>query len=127
MKKSALALLLLFCSTLGQAKDKPTRDEFNRRVHISASHLFPDCGGGGTNVSCGSQLHADALMNGMKLELTGRTPRIEKKNSIILPGAYPEKLIVDLGIADNQVIYQEYDVLLPDNTVWRCYVSGISE
>jgi hypothetical protein len=123
MKKFVAVLFLLLCSTLGQAKDKPTPAEYNIKVHISATHMRSVCGGG----FCSLLLYADAVLNGKKIELAGNALVIQKNSSLIGPGDYSLHLTKDIHNQDSSVFSQLYDLLLPDGLVWHCYTSGISE
>ncbi|MFY9855225.1 MAG: hypothetical protein WAK26_15240 [Terracidiphilus sp.] len=116
-------MLLLLCSTLAQAKDKPTPADYNIKVHISATHMLPTCDGPG----CGFLLYASAVLNGKKVELAGVNVIIEKTYSLIRPGDYSLKLTKDIHNQDSSVFLQSYDLLLSDGLVWHCYTSGISE
>ena len=124
MRKFAALLFLLLCSTLAWSADKPNPTEYPIKVHISASHMLPTCEGPG----CGFLLYADAIGNGKKIELSGSAENIIKHQSVlIIPGDYQASITKDIHNADSTVIRQEYDLLLPDGTVWKCSTSGISE
>jgi hypothetical protein len=137
MMRVFLAALLLFaCSTslslgqktrFGQKVEPPNPADFTLKVHISASHIRQRCSGGGNQVYCGDRLDADAMLNGKKLELSGTPISIQKHGAVIIPGDYSAHLTQDIHNADSSAIYREYDLLLPDNTVWHCSITGISE
>jgi hypothetical protein len=97
------------------------------KVHISGARIRPDCSQPGSLVTCSDRLYAEALLNGKKLELKGSAEIIKHNSTIIVPGDYQARLTKDIHNADSSVIAQEYDVLLPDNTVWHCVTTGISE
>ena len=75
----------------------------------------------------GQALYADAILNGKKLELQGNPIGIQRSWALIIPGDYPARLTKDIHNADSTAIFQEYEILLPDGTVWPCVSSGVSE
>lgn len=74
-------------------------------------------------------LHADAVLNQQKIELTGDfiyTPGFFKVG--LVPGDYSARLLkVARKDAAAPPLYDEYELILPDRTVWRCSVTGIFE
>lgn len=95
------------------------------KMHISASHIRPDCFD--AQPACSAGLFADATVNGKKLELQG-TASIEKHGFVLLvPCDYQARLAKDVHLAGDAVIGQGYEVLLPDGVVWHCALSGITE
>jgi hypothetical protein len=136
MRIFVAALLLFACSAssslgqktrFGQKVEPPNPADFTLKVHISASHIRQGCASYGTQVVCIDRLGADAIVNGKKLELIGAFISVQKHNAMIVPGDYSAHLTQDIHNADSSAIYQEYDLLLPDNTVWHSSVSGFSE
>jgi hypothetical protein len=136
MRKFVAVLFLLLWSTspihgqkarLGQKSETLNPADFTLKVHISATHIRPYCAELGTQVRCGDALYADAILNGRKLEFKGSAELIKHSSVLILPGDYQARLTKDIHNAGSAVIDQEFDILLPDNTVWHCLVSGISE
>ena len=135
-----VALAFCFCSLamqsqktrLGQALPhaKPG-DVFPIKVHISGLHYRSEYRSGYGNGYIGSIdyqdiLYADAVLNGEKIELRGdrEVPSYYYK----LPrGDYQARLVKDPHKMGDTPIFQEYEVVLPDRTVWRCTVTGISE
>lgn len=137
MRSLAGVLLLLLCcvsSTNGQKTrlsdeaEKPKAVkvvDYPVKMHISASHIRPDCSG--PTPACSVGLFADATVNGKKLELQG-TASIEKHGfALLVPGDYQARLAKDVHLAGDAVIGQGYEVLLPDGVVWHCTLSGITE
>ncbi len=136
MKKFVAVLFLMFCASsliygqktrYGQAPETPkttaaggTNDNLIK-VHIFATHIRNFCD------KCIDQLLADALLNGKKIELTGFAKNISGRSVLIIPGDYHARLTKDLHNSDSTEIRQEFDLLLPDGTVWKCFTSGISE
>jgi hypothetical protein len=111
----------------GQATEKPNPAEYPVKVHVSAAHLRHSCAGFGTNVSCSKELYADAIVNGKKIELSSEGVTFKKDIMLIAPGDYQAKPTKDNHNSDSTLFSQGYDLLLPDNTVMHCVVSGISE
>jgi hypothetical protein len=66
-------------------------------------------------------------LNGKKIELGGANVIFKKNVMLIIPGDYQVKLTKDNNSADGTLFNQEYDLLLPDGTVWKCFTFGISE
>ncbi|MGA3011336.1 MAG: hypothetical protein ABSD72_13850 [Terracidiphilus sp.] len=136
MRKFLAVLILFLCSTslihgqktrYGQdaeaSKTVATNGTNNNfiKVHVSATRIRSFCG------NCVDELFADALLNGKKIELAGPARNISGRSVLIIPGDYQARLTKNLHNADSTVVRQEFDLLLPDGTVWHCYTSGISE
>jgi hypothetical protein len=130
MRQLVVALSLLLISTsliygqktrFGQTPEKPNPADYVIKVHISATHIRNFCD------HCVDVLLTDALLNGKKIELTGSAMNISGRSVLIIPGDYQARLTKDIHNTDSTVIRQEYDLLLPDGTVWNCFTSGISE
>jgi hypothetical protein len=111
---------------MGQGPPKPIASSV--KVHITASHIRDHC----TDTfkgqsSCVNGLYADAILDGKKVELFG-ADEIDKRDTVLIaPGDYHAQLTKDVHNADSTLTHQEYNLLLPDGTVWHCVVSGISE
>jgi hypothetical protein len=137
MSKLLTVLLLTLClapflsgqeTRFGKALPKrPNPADFPIKVHVSASHVRHSCEGGFTKVSCNYGLYVDAVLNGKKLELLGTTDTEKYHFFLLIPGDYQARITLDLPLTDDAVISREYDVLLPDDTLWHCVLSGISE
>jgi hypothetical protein len=121
MKNFVAVLCLLLCSTLAWSADKSNSSESTLTVHISAMHIRSYCD------HCLDVLIADTLLNGKKIELSGSAKIISGRSVLFIPGDYQARLTKDIHDADIAVFRQEYEVLLPDGSVWHCYTSGISE
>lgn len=136
MRKFVLALCLLLCSTssiygqktrYGQDTEIPKAPKKSNpadsaiKVHVSATHIRSLC------ANCNPELFADVILNGKKFELEGIFPNVKHELMLLVPGDYPVRLKKDIHNADSTAIHQEYDLLLPDGTVWHCVTSGISE
>ena len=136
MRKFVAVLFVLLCSTpliygqktrFGQTPEKPDPADYAIKVHISATHLRNICIQPGASVTCSIGLYADAVLNGKKLELSGVMVTFQKARVLVVPGDYPAKLTIDGQNPDTAWFGQEYDLLLPDGTIWHCYTAGISE
>jgi hypothetical protein len=132
VKRTLVALLFCFCSLamhgqkmrLGQALPhaKPG-DNFPIKVHISGIHYRAEYIGAGQTEDV---IYADAIMNGKKVELRG--DREVPFQYYKLPmGDYQARLLKDSPKVDDAPLFQIYEVVLPDTTVYRCTVTGISE
>jgi hypothetical protein len=122
MKKFVAIFFLLLCAASLHAKDKPNPADFNIKIHISASHfetIF--CGGGFCN-----HLYVDTSLNAKKIVLSGLAVHYDKSDMLIVPGDYQVKLTKDNHNSDSTLLGQEYDLLLPDGTIWHCVTTGIS-
>ncbi|MGA2218546.1 MAG: hypothetical protein ABSG51_10695 [Terracidiphilus sp.] len=123
MKKFVAVLFLVFCSTSVRAADKPNPADYVVKVHISASHLKAEC----VNGLCSNILYVNSILNGKKIELSGTAVNFKRTLMLFAPGDYSAKLIKDVHNSDGSQFNQEYDLLFPDDTVWRCFTTGISE
>jgi hypothetical protein len=119
MKKIIAVLFLILFSASAQSADKNSSD-YSIKVHISASHMLLDPGRNDV-------IYANATLNGKKVELAGIGILIHNQFSLIIPGDYLARQSKDIHNADSTAIHQEYEVLLPDGTVWHCVISGLSE
>lgn len=103
------------------ASNMPNPADSTIKVHISATHLRSN-----------TEFYADVILNGKKIELSGNAVTVKKHSAtinygLIIPGDYQARLTKDLHNADGTIIRQEYDLLLPDGTIWHCVTSGIYE
>jgi hypothetical protein len=105
-------------------------DDYPIKVHISGKH-YRDEHVGSQNQDV---IYADVIMNGKKIELRGdqgadfQYPYGHPLKLYKLPlGEYPARLLKDSPKVDEAPVFQVYELLLPDKTVWRCTVTGISE
>jgi hypothetical protein len=99
------------------------------RVNISGKHYRVEYFGSvGYNV-----IYADAFIAGKKLELKGdqgvglslnRNPLTYYKLPL---GDYQARILKDSSKVDEPPLFQVYELLLPDKTVWRCAITGIME
>jgi len=147
MKKFAAVFCLLLCATslvygqktrFGQAKvaeksnpkpnPKPQPADYPPvKIHISATHIRQHCVYNGALVACPSELFAEAIVNGKKIELSGGSVKDKKAIVLIVPGDYQAKLTSNNQNANGTLFMQEFDLLLSDGMVWHCMTVGISE
>jgi hypothetical protein len=145
MRKAAAALLLLFCfspyvygqkTRYGQIlpKAKPGVD-YPLNVHIYATHLRTYCPQNEIQVqpepkhSCIDVIYADVNIGGKKIELmTDTDVNLDPFRPLTLPlGIYQARFTKNAPNMDSATIGLKYDLLLPDNRVLRCTVTGVSE
>lgn len=92
------------------------------KIHISGIHLRTDWNGA-TNEEV---VYADAVLNGMKIELAGSWLWTRSTASAPLAvGDYTARLLKDTP--DKSPLGREYELVFPDRTIWRGTVTGVSE
>ncbi|HVU45823.1 MAG TPA: hypothetical protein VHD85_06850 [Terracidiphilus sp.] len=136
MGKYLAVLVLLLCiqpsihaqkARLGQVP-KPIGGSI--QAHIYASHIRNYCSDSAMMhppVDCGYMLFVDAVLDGEKVELMGPT-NIENRNlSVLIPGDYQADLTKDEESRDRTAVHQEYNIKMPDGTVWPGVLVGVSE
>ncbi|MGB9408535.1 MAG: hypothetical protein WCA89_13430 [Terracidiphilus sp.] len=144
MKKFVVVIFLLLCtatSIYGQktryGQEPPYAKkgvDYPIKVHISGTHIRKDCNEhwyqrnarSNGDVICIDVVYADAIVNGMKLEVMGDWSYSNYQHSL-LPGDYNARLLKADHQKDESPIHQVYELVLPDRHVWRCTVTGISE
>jgi hypothetical protein len=101
------------------------------RAHISGKHYREEYVGSGQDEDV---IYADALIDGKKIELRGyqgadfQYPHGHPlKYYKLLLGDYQARLVKDSPKLDEAPLFRVYELVLPDKTVWRCTVTGISE
>jgi len=136
MKKIVVVSLLLACfsplfygqkTRPGQLPRAKSGVVYTIKVHISGIHLRNGCSAVSTGDSC-RNLYADATIDGKKIELAGAEvtyPTFQRFN--VVPGDYKARLLKDPHKVNGTELYREYELLLPDNVIWQCTVTGISE
>ncbi|HEY1638647.1 MAG TPA: hypothetical protein VGF62_08995 [Rhizomicrobium sp.] len=135
MKRFAAVVLLLICAlaTLSAQKTrfgqglpyaKPGID-YPTQVHISGIRLRTECF---SVQDCANTIHADALLGGQKIELSGTSWLSQDVyQDPFLPGNYQARLLKSPHKIDGGPLFQEYELILPDRKVWRCAVTGLFE
>jgi hypothetical protein len=136
MKKLAVALLLLSCvpvlpaqkTRFGQPppKAKPGVN-YPLKVHISSIHLSSatpvhefGCDG------CYDMIRVDAAIEQKNVELTGYFLYTFSQVQLT-PGDYYARLVKAVHDSHTAPLFNEYEIVLPDRTIWRGTVTGISE
>jgi hypothetical protein len=106
-------------------------DDYPIKVHISGKHYRREYVGSGQDRDV---IYADAVINGKKVELRGNQgadfqyPYGHPSKFFELSlGNYQARLLKDSQNADDAPLFQVYELVLPDKTVWHCNVTGISE
>jgi hypothetical protein len=133
VKKSAIVFLLLACLPFGFAQKTRFGQEppkarpgtlYPIKLYVSGIRLREDCYSG----TCVQIVHAESVLDQKKVELTGDLiyqPGFYRFD--ILPGDYTARLLKQSRDAPGGMISNEYEVLLPDQVVWCCTVTGIFE
>jgi hypothetical protein len=98
-------------------------DNYPIKVHISGLHYRGEYVGSGQTADV---IYADAVMNGKKVELRGEQG-IPSQHYKLPLGDYQARLLKDSQKVNDPPLFQVYELVLPDKTVWRCNVTGISE
>jgi hypothetical protein len=141
MKKVAVAMVILLCclplfgqkTRYGQGLPKAASDvDYSIKIHVYGVHIRPYCqihAAGVIPVSCMDVIYADVIANGKKFELRGDSDiHLDPYHPLAISlGDYrgrttnstPGTDVVDLG--------SKYDLVLTDNKVLHCTVTGISE
>jgi hypothetical protein len=128
MKRPLITLFLLASLPLlygqmtrygqGPPKAKPGVD-YPVKVHISGIRIRQDC----SSRACAEVARADAVLNGQKIELTGFSPT----QINLVPGDYTARLLKVGRKGAANPLFDEYELLLPDRTIWSGIVTGIFE
>ena len=144
MKKFVVVLSLLLCSIpsiygqktrFGQAPRAKQGTDYALKVHISGIHIrtyYESPSWLGPNFLAQERnqdvAYADAVLNGKKIELLGAWTWIPGSfQTPLSPGDFQARLLKDSSKTSVSAIGQEYELLLPNQFVWRCTVTGVSE
>jgi hypothetical protein len=93
-------------------------------VHVSGIHVRTPCKG----ENCHDVVYADAIVDGKKVELMGDWIWYRDYYRLALfPGDYKGRLLKESARNDAGPIFQEYELLMQENTIWHCTVTGIDE
>jgi hypothetical protein len=135
MKTIALALTLACCLAPLHAQktrfgQEPPRArpgvDYPIAVHISGIRVRSECTAGGERFGyCFNAVYADAAFNRNKVELMVWTPGTMLAD--LVPGDYKVRFLKAGHKVVTTMLNQEYELLMPDNTVWRCTVTGLYE
>jgi hypothetical protein len=106
-------------------------DDYPIKMYLSEKHYRREYVGSGQDRDV---IYADAVINGKKVELRGNQgadfqyPYGHPLKYFKLPlGDYQARLLKDSQNVDDAPLFQVYELVLPDKTVWRCTVTGISD
>jgi hypothetical protein len=91
------------------------------KVHISGVRVRPNYVAG----SWGCFVYADAIFDGKKVEFEVWTASCLVAD--VVPGDYQARLLKSPQNLKNGPIGWEYELLLPDRTVWNATVTGLYE
>jgi hypothetical protein len=138
MRSVVAVVLLFFCLSAsvfaqkvryGQELPKAKAGvDYPIRIHVSGIHLRPYCkNAGGDDAWCSDVIYTDAAMNGQKIELMGNQVWLPFAPVALVPGDYQARLLKPGHREGANPIGEKYELLLPDRTIWRCTVTGISE
>ena len=132
MRRVFIALALCFCSLAmhGQktrfGQDPPHAKpgvDYPVKVHISGIRYREEYFGSGQTAKI---VYVDAVMNGKKVELKGDWD-FPSQYYKLSEGDYQARLLKDPHKMGDTPIFQIYEVLLPDRTIGKFTVTGISE
>jgi len=139
MRPRVIALLMIVCSValvsaqktrFGQPPAKAKAGvAYPLQVHVSGIRLRHDCTASKTEtpISCAVVIYADATLDGQKLELMGYQIWLPERPIALVPADYKARLFKAPHAQGQNPIGDEYELVMPDETVWRCTVTGISE
>jgi hypothetical protein len=101
--------------------------DYQIKVHISGVHYREEYleGRPGPNHT-EEVIYADAVINGKKVELRGDKNASYEYYKVPL-GDLQARLIKDPHKMGDAPMFQEYEVVLPNKTLWHSIVTGISE
>jgi hypothetical protein len=98
-------------------------DNYPIKIHISGVHYRTEYSGSGQNDVV---VYADAVMHGEIVELRGERSIPFRPYKVPL-GDSQARLLKDSHEIDGTILFQEYEIALPNGTAWKCIVTGISE
>lgn len=139
MRPRVIALLMIVCSVAlvsaqktryGQPPPKAKAGvAYPLQVHVSGIRVRRDCTASKieTATTCADVIYADATLDGKKLELMGYQIWLPEHRIDLVPADYKARLFKAPHAQGQNPIGDEYELVMPDATVWRCTVTGISE
>jgi hypothetical protein len=93
------------------------------KIHLSGIHIRSEYDGQGQYLDA---TYADAIIDGKKLELQVTHHHSEMYGLPPL-GDLKARLLKSPHTTNNTPLFREYELLLPDNKIWQCSVTGIYE
>jgi hypothetical protein len=141
MRAHVAAVLLIVCSAalvstqktrFGQGPPKAKDGvDYPITIHVSGIHLRKDCtltGKGATGyTTCDDVIYADAELAGKKIELLGSQIWYPGHAIPLVAADYQARLLKAPQPVGPNPIGTEYELLMPDRTIWRSTVTGFSE
>ena len=91
-------------------------------LHVDAVH-YREKFDGGEDVFV---IYADAVIDGKKVELTGDPDDLYQQYRVPL-GTLRGRSLKSPRKTDGTPLFQRYEVVLPNQTLWRCVVTGLYE
>jgi hypothetical protein len=132
MRRFFVALTICFCCIAARGQKTRYGQEpphakpgtvYPIKVHISGIHTRSEYDGGGLYEDA---TYVDAIIDGKKVELQVNHDH-EEIYGLPPLGDLQARLLKEPRKKNNTPLFREYEVLLPDNTIWRCNVTGIFE
>lgn len=144
MKKLVVALVMLVCAgsvlygqktRFGQAPRAKHGVDYPLKAHVTGIRIrtyYASPSWLGPNFLTPERdkeiAYADAVLDGKKIELMGAWTWIPGSYQTPLsPGDFQARLVKESPEKSITGIGKEYELLLPNDIVWRCTVTGVSE
>jgi hypothetical protein len=137
--KKPLALLMMIMSVAPFAYAQKVRFgpgppevragvDYSIRVHVTAIHIRSHCSELKEPASCRDVVYAESIIDGKKLELMGDRKWLPTFYEFpVMQGDYKARMAKDAPVASFAPLDREYELVMPDEKIWRCSVSGTSE
>jgi hypothetical protein len=98
------------------------------QVQVTAIQIRSHCSELKEPASCRDVIYAASMIDGKKLELMGDRIWLPTFYAFpVMPGDYKARMTKDAPIARFAPLDREYELVMPDETIWRCSVTGTSE
>ena len=133
MRKFLVALAIGFCCFAARGQKTRFGQElpyakpgvvYPIKVHVSGLHYRTEYN---TISSLNEYVtYVDAILDGKKVELQTKQYSPAKPDNLPF-GDYRARLLKDPHKTNDTLLFREYELVLPDNTLWRGTVTGISE
>jgi hypothetical protein len=136
-KQSAILFLMLFMlpfthgqkTRFGPAPPRATAaGDYPIKVHISGIHIRSHCSEFKGPASCRDVIYADSVINEKRIELMGDRIWLPTFSAFpVQPGDYKARMAKEAPNTQVAPLDREYELVLPDETVWRCTVTGFTD
>jgi hypothetical protein len=125
----SVALVLAQKSRFGQALPKAKAGvDYPVNIHVSGIHLRDDCEKTATGaLTCDDVIYVDAQLAGQRIELRGFQIWYPGHAMPLIVADYQARLVKAPKPAGPNPIGTEYELLMPDRTIWLSTVTGFSE